>query len=151
MKDFVDRLKVKLDDQQILIKINHENIYKLNYSLNNTGNYLFKKVDSLELRFNQSINRNISKSDSEFQVRQLILKTLDKINYKINDVVRNTQLHSERNTDEQIKKIINQFHFITEYKFQNLLQLELNKLRALIHEDINNLRNELPLSIKILR
>ena len=153
VKDFADRLKVKLDDQQILIKNNKENIYKLNNSLNNTGNYLFKKVDSLESRFNQSINRNITKSeiesikklnnsikntknliierikDSEFQVHQLIQKTVDQINYKINDAVRNTQLHCESNTKEQIKKIINnQFHFNTEYKFQNLLQLELNKL-----------------------
>ena len=41
VKDFFDRLKVKLDDKQILIKNNQENIYKLNNSLNNTGNYLF--------------------------------------------------------------------------------------------------------------
>ena len=78
------------------VKEFQENIYQLNNSLKKKGNYLFNKVDSLELRFNQSINRNITKSeiesikklnnsikntknliierikDSEFQVRQLI-------------------------------------------------------------------------------
>ena len=39
VKDFADRLKVKLNNQQIQIKNNQENIYKLNNSLNNKGNY----------------------------------------------------------------------------------------------------------------